>query len=152
MAGKTENMKPTWKILMKHVDLEEPTSFLDHVYSGCTQRECHFSKDIVTNHRNMLESRISLGGKEKLPARTSGKCDAEIMSSWSYDMEGHTKKFVERYCELSIKNTNSQHHAWITVNLKKKMSQLVNCLQSAPKMFSNVCIWLVLGVLTFYVM
>ena len=40
MAGKTENMKPTWKILMKDVDLEEPTSFLDHVYLGCTQREC----------------------------------------------------------------------------------------------------------------
>ena len=40
MAGKTENMKPTWKILLKDVDLEEPTSFLDHVYLGCTQREC----------------------------------------------------------------------------------------------------------------
>ena len=40
MAGKTENMKPTWKILMENVDLEEPTSFLDHVYLGCTQRKC----------------------------------------------------------------------------------------------------------------
>ena len=28
--------KPTWKILMKDVDLEEPTSFLDHVHLGCT--------------------------------------------------------------------------------------------------------------------
>ena len=27
LAGKTENMKPTWKILMKDVDLGEPTSF-----------------------------------------------------------------------------------------------------------------------------
>ena len=25
--------------------------------------------------------------------------------SWSYDMEGHAKKCVERYCELSIKTT-----------------------------------------------
>ena len=32
MAGKTENMKPTWKILMKDADLEEPTSFFDHVF------------------------------------------------------------------------------------------------------------------------
>ena len=38
MAGMTENVEPTWKILMKGVDLGEPTSFLDHVYFGCTQR------------------------------------------------------------------------------------------------------------------
>ena len=40
LAGKTENIEPTWKILMEDVDLGEPTSFLDHVYLGCTQREC----------------------------------------------------------------------------------------------------------------
>ena len=27
------------------------------------------------------------------------------MSSWSYDMEGHAKKYVERYCELANKTT-----------------------------------------------
>ena len=25
---------------MKNVDIDEPTSFLDNVYLGCTQREC----------------------------------------------------------------------------------------------------------------
>ena len=34
------------KTLMKDVDLGEPTSFLDHVYLGGTQRECQLSKDI----------------------------------------------------------------------------------------------------------
>ena len=29
LAGKTENIEPTWKILMEDVDLGEPTSFLD---------------------------------------------------------------------------------------------------------------------------
>ena len=38
MAGKTENLGPTWKMLMKDVDLEEPTSFLNHVYLGCTKK------------------------------------------------------------------------------------------------------------------
>ena len=28
MAGKTENMETTWKILMKDVDLEKPSTFL----------------------------------------------------------------------------------------------------------------------------
>ena len=48
MAGETENMKPTWKILIENVDLEEPTSFLDHVFLVCTQRECAISNEIVT--------------------------------------------------------------------------------------------------------
>ena len=40
MAGKKQNMAPMWKKLMKIVDPDEPTSFLDHVYLGGTQREC----------------------------------------------------------------------------------------------------------------
>ena len=106
MAGKTANLGPTWKILMKDVDLEAPTSFLDHVYLGCTQRECETSKDIVDNYKHMFESRISAGAVEKLPeTRASGKPDANTIFSWSYDMEGHAKKCVERYCELANKTT-----------------------------------------------
>ena len=80
LEGKTENIEPTWKILMKDVDLEEPTSFLDHVYLGCTQRECKISDDIVANCRDMFESRISAGAKAKLPTKASGKPDAETVS------------------------------------------------------------------------
>ena len=50
----------------------------------------------------MSESRISAGAKEKLLC--SGKLDADI-SSWSYDMQGHAQKRVERYCELANKTT-----------------------------------------------
>ena len=67
LAGKIHNIDPMWKVLNKEVDLGEPTSFLDHVYLGCTQRQCEVSKDIVDNYRTMFESRISAGGKEKLP-------------------------------------------------------------------------------------
>ena len=88
------------------VDLGEPTSFLDHVYLGCTQRECQISKDIVDNYRNMFESKISAGVKEKLSV--SEKSDANI-SSWSNDMEGHAKKCVERYCELAVRTTQQLH-------------------------------------------
>ena len=47
LGGKKQNIDPMWKTLMKDVDLGEPTSFLDHVYLGCTQRECQTSKDNV---------------------------------------------------------------------------------------------------------
>ena len=105
LARKTENMEPTWQILMQDVDLGEPTSFLDHVYLGCTQRECTIRNDIVTNYRGMFEARISAGVKGKLPTKGSRKSDAEIISFWSYDMDGHANRCVERYCELANKTT-----------------------------------------------
>ena len=61
LAGNKQNLDPMWKVLNKEVDLGEPTSFLDHVYFGCTQRQCQISKDIVDNCRTMFESRISAG-------------------------------------------------------------------------------------------
>ena len=100
LAGKKHNLDPMWKVLNKEVDLGEPTSFLDHVYLGCTQRQCEISKDIVDNCRSMFESRISAEGTEKLPYSENFR-----ISSWSYDMEGHAKKCVERYCELANKTT-----------------------------------------------
>ena len=100
LAGKKQNINPMWKLLNKEVDLGEPTSFLDHVFLGCTQRQCEISKDIVDKNRTMFESGISAGGTEKLPY-------SEIfrISSWSYDMEGLAKKCVEQYCELANKTT-----------------------------------------------
>ena len=87
LAGKTENIESTWNILMEDVDLGEPTSFLDHVYLGCTQRQCQISKDIVDNYRNVFESRISAGATENFP------CSENLrISSWSYDMEGQCQE------------------------------------------------------------
>ena len=36
LAGKKHNTDPMWKALNNEVDVGEPTSFLDHVYLGCT--------------------------------------------------------------------------------------------------------------------
>ena len=66
LAGKKQHIDPMWKVLNKEVDLGEPTSFLDHVYLRCTQRQCEISKDIVDNYRAMFESRISAGATEKM--------------------------------------------------------------------------------------
>ena len=100
LAGKKQHIDPMWKFLNKEIDLGKPTSFLDHVYFRCTQRQCEISKDIVDNYRTMFESRISAGGTEKLPYSENFH-----VSSWSYDMEGHAKKCVERHLELADKTT-----------------------------------------------
>ena len=59
MDGIQQNMAPMRKKWLKNVDLKEPTSFLDHVYLGCTQRECKPNEDIVnvekcSNHEFLL--------------------------------------------------------------------------------------------------
>ena len=80
--------------------VKKGTSFLDNVYLGCTQRQCEISKNTLDNYRTMFESTISAGATEKLP------CSENLrISSWSYDVEGHAKKCVERYCELVNKTT-----------------------------------------------
>ena len=104
LAGKKQNIGPMWKLLNKEVELGEPTSFLDHVYLGCTQRQCEISKDIVDNYRTMFESRISAGATDKLPRSENIR-----ISSCSYDLDGHAKKCVERYCQSANKTTQQLH-------------------------------------------
>ena len=108
LAGKKQNLEPMWKLLNKEVDLGEPTSFLDHENLGCTQRQCQTSKDTVDNYRTMFDSRIFAGRTEKLP------CSENLsISSWSYDMAGHAKKCVERYCGLANKTTQQLYNVSI---------------------------------------
>ena len=91
LAGKKQNINPMRNVLNKEVDLGEPTSFLDHVYLGCTQRQCEMGKVVVDNYRTMFDSRISAGATAKLPSSSENL----RISSWSYDTEGHAKKCVE---------------------------------------------------------
>ena len=89
MTGRKHNMAPMWKKLMKHVDLDEPTSFLDHVFLGCTQRECE--RRIYFSRSNLEMTFVVKIYRKKV--------------AWSYDMEGHAQKCVERSCELANKKT-----------------------------------------------
>ena len=142
LAGKKQNIDPMWKLLNKEVELGEPTSFLDHVYLGCTQRQCEKSKDIVDNYTTMFESRISAGGTEKLPYSENLR-----ISSWSYVMEGHAKKCVERYCELA-NNTTQQLNKVSTPciddhHFKRRRNEI--CWRIVTSMFSNYSKMLILG-------
>ena len=107
MAGKMQNLAPMCKKLMKDVDIGEPTSFLDHVYQGCTQRECKLNEKIIGQYNKMFESRISAGATDKLPGWDKPRAKT---SAWSYDLEGHARKCVERYRELANKKTEQQNN------------------------------------------
>ena len=77
---------------MKHVDIDDPTSFLDHVYLGCTPRECKPKETIIEQCKKIVESHISAGATEKLPRWEKPQAQTE---AWSYDTEGHAQKCVE---------------------------------------------------------
>ena len=53
-----------------------------------------------SNHEFLQEQLTKLPGCEKPHAKTV---------AWSYDVGGHTKKCVERYCELANKETEQLH-------------------------------------------
>ena len=77
-----DDTKFVWKPPNTEVNLGEPTSFLDHVCLGCTQRQCEISRDIVDNYRTMFESRISAGGLEKLPCSENFRISLHGLMMW----------------------------------------------------------------------
>ena len=66
MTGKKQNMFSMWKKLMKNVDIDESTSFLDHVHLVCIQWECKPNETLIEQYTKMFQSRISAGATEKL--------------------------------------------------------------------------------------
>ena len=141
LFGKKQNINPTWKILMKDVDLGEPTSFLDHVYLSCTQRECQICKDIVDNYRSMFESRISARATEKLPeTKATVKPDAETISSLVLWHGRPCKEMCGRYCEFANKTTEQYFqgrgamHGRSSTLKHKKMNRLEIFLLFASKL------------------
>ena len=68
MSGKTENIRPMWEALSKHLKLDPPTPLHDSVYLGC-QQHCFKPADsdiekqkIVVVNKAMLEQQ---GAMEK---------------------------------------------------------------------------------------
>ena len=141
LGGKKQNIDPMWKVLNKEVQLGEPTSYLDHVFLGCTQRQCQIIKDIVDNYRTMSESRIFSGVNRKASTHSENL----RIDSWSYDMEGHTKKCVERYCELANKTTQQLYKVstpCIDDHFKEEEMKSVGELSQVCSQFVLKCLYL----------
>ena len=100
--GRNKTLTQCGKYLWKKWIWASPHHSLTKFIWDALNESAKRAKTLWENYRNMFESGISAGAKEKLPC--SGKPDADI-SSWSYDMEGHAKKCVERCCELANKTT-----------------------------------------------
>ena len=123
----------------KSSEVVSPTS-PSRSYLGCTQRHWEISKDIVENYRTMFESRFSAGASEKFP------CSEHLcISSWSYDMEGHAKECVERYCELANRTTQQLYKVSIPCFDDHQKRRIEICGRIVKRMFSNCSEMLVFG-------
>ena len=121
------------KLLNKEVDLGEPTSFLDHVYLGCTQRQCDIRKDMWTIRAPCLNREFPRGELKNYHTR-------KIFVFLRGRTICHAKKCVERYCELANRTTQQlytvstpcidDHHF-----KEKKRNLLENCHKCALKLF-----------------
>ena len=89
MGGNMNNRKPMRDKLMKQVQLEQPAPLLDHIYLGCTQRECKLNLKIVRENKDSFESLISPGTIKQLLGWKKSHVD---IVAWSHDMEGYREE------------------------------------------------------------
>ena len=122
-------------------DLGEPTSFLDHVYLGCTQRQCERSKNIVDNYRTMFESRISAVWTEKLPYSEIFVFLRVLRYGKSCQEMCGTKLWVSKQDDSTTLQDIYSMHWWQEEEMKS--------VGELSKMYWNACTWHVLDDLIF---
>ena len=54
MVGKSEDVGSVWKTLQNDIDLAEPTSLLNQVFLGCTQREAEVDQEAVQSETDLF--------------------------------------------------------------------------------------------------
>ena len=67
MAGKKQNMASMRRKLMNLVDLDEPTSFFDHVFFGMRCSQCVQLKGKTLDHRRSDRKRVLPGEEMRKP-------------------------------------------------------------------------------------
>ena len=135
LTGKKQNLDPMWKVLNKEVDLGEPTSFLNHVYLGCTQRQCEISRILFTITEPCLNPEFPQEQLKNYHARNifvflRGTTIWKVMprNVWNDIVSWQTERFNN--------STKFQLHASMTTTSKKKKQNLLeNCQIHALKLF-----------------
>ena len=104
------------------------------IYTWAALKANVISNDIVDNYRTMFESRTWAVRTEKLPFTQN----LHILS-WSYNMVGHAKKCVERYCELANKTTQQLYKSIYSMHrcppLQRRRNKI--CWRLVTRMLPN---------------
>ena len=119
------------------VDIEEPTSFLEHVYLGCTQRECKPNEKIIGQYNKMFESRISAEATENYQDGTN--LEQKLQggpTTWKDMLENVWNGIANRQTRRQSNYTRFLVLAWtITKSKKKNWKIKVNCQKCVPILY-----------------
>ena len=107
-----------------------PTSFLDHVYVGCTQRECKPNKTMIEQYTKIFESRISVGSKisNKTSNVTFGHGKDMLKNALSNILNWQPRKWIN--C------TKFKTLTWMITFSKKRNSNLLTSYQMFDRKLS----------------
>ena len=136
---------------LKNGDIDEPTSFLDHVYLGCTQRECKPNGTNFELFKKLFESRISAGATAKQAGKSLTRKLQRGLTTWK-DMLKHALSHTGSWHARTWSNfAKFQVSVWMIINSRRSsLNQLENCHKYAHKLSSNACTWRGLEDLTFF--
>ena len=139
------------KYWIKKLIWGEPTSFLDHVYFGCTQRQCEISKDIWTTTEpcsNREFQREEQRNYHSLKIFVFLHC----LMTWLVMQRSVWNDIVSWRTRLHNNSTKYLLHASMTTTSKEEETQI--CWRIVKYMLSNCSemayIWQELDDLTFY--
>ena len=143
MARRKQNIAPMWNKLMKLVDLGEPTSFLDHGYLGCTQRECKLKESIIDEHRKFSNHESPPGQlKSYLFGRDPTRKRSLGHMTWKNMRKSALKSIVNWQTKSQSSYTKSQLPAWMTIiSRRRNWDRLENCQTHAHILSRNACTW-----------
>ena len=149
LAGRKQNIDPMWKALLKEVDFGKANIIPWPRLFGLHSTEMRHEQRYCGQLQKYVWIQDLCRSKRK--ATLFRETDADI-SSWSYDMEGHAKKCVERYCELANRTTQQLYKvSLMNISSKKKnWNPWEICQTYALKLFWNAYTWHVLEDLIFY--
>ena len=137
LAGQKQNIDPLWKVLLKEVDLGEPTSFLDRVYLGCTQRNAKRAKILSTITETCLNPRSQQEQKKSYHVQgnlTQTSPHGPVM--WKVMQRNVWSDIVSWRTKHTSNCRKSRLHALMTIkSMKKKWDLLENCQKYALKNF-----------------
>ena len=129
------------------VCVRSKTGWKDHVYLGCTQRECQISKENVDNYRSMFESRIYSRAMEKYQKqKPRGNLMPKIylhgLLTWKVMQRNEWKDIANLPIKPLSNYTKSQRHAWMIINSKKKKMKSVGELSTVCSQIVLKCLYL----------
>ena len=99
----TQCGKYSWKTLI----LENQHHFLTMYFWAALKENVRSARILWIIQQYVRIKDFCRGYRKIARNKGTGKPDAETISSWSYDMEVHAKKCVDRYCELANKTTEA---------------------------------------------